>query len=195
LIDEHNFTFIHPYDDNHVIAGQGTTAWEFFDEVGDLDLLFVPVGGGGLISGCALAAAAKSPKCQVIGVEPERANDANRSWREGQIITLDTVPDTIADGLRPRHIGQRNLIIMRRYVNDMITVSEQAIVESLLYIWQRLKIVVETSAAVALAPILTGGIEARGLRIGIILSGGNVDLSELWYYRYPKSLKTGDEYG
>ncbi len=195
LIDEHNFTFIHPYDDDHVIAGQGTTAWEFFDEVGDLDLLFVPVGGGGLISGCALAAAAISPKCQVIGVEPERANDANRSWREGQIITLDTVPDTIADGLRPRHIGQRNLIIMRRYVNDMITVSEQAIVESLLYIWQRLKIVVETSAAVALAPILSGGIEARGLRIGIILSGGNVDLSELWYYRYPKSLKTGDEYG
>lgn len=195
LVAEHDFTFIHPYDDDHVIAGQGTTAWELFDEVGDLDLLFVPVGGGGLISGCALATAVRSPKCQVIGVEPAIADDANRSWREGRVITLNSVPETIADGLRPRHIGQRNLKIMRRYVDDMITVSEQAIVESLLFIWQRLKIVVETSAAVALAPILTGQFEAKGRRIGIILSGGNVDLSELWYYRYPKPLLSGGEYG
>ena len=195
LIAEHNFTFVHPYDDDHVIAGQGTTAWELFDEVGDLDLLFVPVGGGGLISGCALATAARSPKCQVIGVEPEVADDATRSWREGRVITLDKVPDTIADGLRPRHIGQRNLKIMHQYVDDMITVSEQAIVESLLFIWQRLKIVVETSAAVALAPILTGQFEAKGRRIGIILSGGNVDMGELWYTRYNKPLHSGGKYG
>lgn len=187
LIDEHDFTLIHPYDDDHIIAGQGTSAWELFDEVGELDLLFVPVGGGGLISGCALAAAARSPRCQVIGVEPKLADDANRSWREGRVITLDEVPETIADGLRPRHIGQRNLKIMRRYVADMTTVSEGAIVESLLFIWQRLKIVVETSAAVALAPLLSGQVEANGRRIGIILSGGNVDLSKLWYHRYPKS--------
>ncbi|MGD2049538.1 MAG: pyridoxal-phosphate dependent enzyme [Chloroflexota bacterium] len=186
LIDEHGFTLIHPYDNDHIIAGQGTSAWELFDEVGDLDLLFVPVGGGGLISGCALATAAKSPICQVIGVEPELADDANRSWREGRVIILDEVPVTIADGLRPRHIGQRNLDIMRRYVADMTTVSERAIVDSLLFIWQRLKIVVETSAAVALAPLLSGTVEAKGRRIGIILSGGNVDLSELWYHRYPK---------
>ena len=117
---------------------------------------------------------AKSPICQVIGVEPELADDANRSWREGRVIILDEVPVTIADGLRPRHIGQRNLDIMRRYVADMTTVSERAIVESLLFIWQRLKIVVETSAAVALAPLLSGTVEAKGRRIGIILSGGNV---------------------
>ena len=110
----------------------------------------------------------------MIGVEPELADDANRSWREGRVIILDEVPVTIADGLRPRHIGQRNLDIMRRYVADMTTVSERAIVESLLFIWQRLKIVVETSAAVALAPLLSGTVEAKGRRIGIILSGGNV---------------------
>lgn len=187
LIAEHGFTLIHPYDDDHIIVGQGTSAWELFDEVGELDLLFVPVGGGGLISGCALATAARSPNCQVIGVEPELADDANRSWREGRVITLDEVPDTIADGLRPRHIGRRNLKIMRQYVSDMTTVSEQAIVESLLFIWQRLKIVVETSAAVALAPLLSGQVKAKGRRIGVILSGGNVDLGELWYHRYPKS--------
>lgn len=195
LIAEHHYTFIHPYDDDHVIAGQGTTAWELFDEVGDLDLLFVPVGGGGLISGCALATVTKSPNCQVIGVEPAVADDANRSWREGKVITLDSVPDTIADGLRPRHIGRRNIKIMRQYVDGMITVSEHTIVESLLYIWQRLKIVVEPSAAVALAPVLNGQFEAKGRRVGIILSGGNVDLSELWYYRYPKTKLRGDKYG
>jgi threonine dehydratase len=187
LISDHGFTLIHPYDDDNIIAGQGTSAWELFDEVGELDLLFVPVGGGGLISGCALASAARSPKCQVIGVEPESAADANRSWREDRVITLEAVPDTIADGLRPRHIGRRNLDIMRRYVADMTTVSEREIVESLLYIWQCLKIVVETSAAVALAPLLSGRFEARGRRIGIILSGGNVDLKELWYHRYPRT--------
>jgi threonine dehydratase len=187
LISDHGFTLIHPYDDDNIIAGQGTSAWELFDEVGELDLLFVPVGGGGLISGCALASAARSPKCQVIGVEPELAADANRSWREGRVVTLEAVPDTIADGLRPRLIGRRNLDIMRRYVADMTTVSEREIVESLLYIWQRLKIVVETSAAVALAPLLSGRFEARGRRIGIILSGGNVDLKELWYHRYPRT--------
>lgn len=175
LIVQHDYTLIHPFDNDDIIAGQGTAAWELFDEVGELDLLFVPVGGGGLISGCALAAAAASPRCRVIGVEPERAADAGQSWRQGKIYTLEQIPDTIADGLRPRAIGRRNLAIMRQYVHDMIAVSEEAILDSLAFIWQRLKIIVEPSAAVALAPLLSGQYNAAGRRVGVILSGGNID--------------------
>ena len=176
LVAEHGYTLIHPYDDDWIIAGQGTAAWELFDEVGELDLLFVPVGGGGLISGSALAAAACSPHCRVIGVEPETAADANRSWREGVVHTLEKVPDTIADGLRTRFVGERNLAVMRRYVDDMTTVTEVEIAETLKFIWQRLKLVVESSAAVALAPLLTASYGGEGQRAGVILSGGNVDI-------------------
>jgi threonine dehydratase len=180
LVAEFGYTLIHPYDNDQIIAGQGTAALELFSEVGELDLLYVPVGGGGLISGCALAAAAVSPDCDVTGVEPEAADDANRSWREGRIISLDGVPDTVADGLRPRFIGERNLRIMRRYVANMTTVSEEAILESLCFIWQRMKIVVEPSAAVALAPILSGQMDARGKRVGILISGGNVEFDKVF---------------
>ncbi len=180
FIADYGYTLIHPYDNDQIIAGQGTAALELFSEVGELDILLVPVGGGGLISGCALAAAALSPDCMVTGVEPEAADDANRSWREGRIISLDRVPDTVADGLRPRFIGKRNLQIMRRYVSNMITVSEEAIIESLLFIWQRMKIVVEPSAAVALAPLLSGQMDARRKRVGILLSGGNVEFAKFF---------------
>lgn len=176
MVKEHGYTLIHPYDNDDIIAGQGTSAWELFEEVGEMDRLFVPVGGGGLISGCALATAIKSPNCKVVGVEPELAADATRSWKEGKIYTLDKVPKTIADGLRPRHIGLRNLRIMRSHVSDMTTASESEIVNSLLFLWQRLKIVVEPSAAVALAPILSRQYQGAGQRVGVILSGGNVDL-------------------
>lgn len=178
LAAEHGYTLIHPYDNDQIIAGQGTAAWELFEEVGELDLLFVPVGGGGLISGSALAAAAKSPNCKVIGVEPAAGPDAGQSWRAGQIVTLEQVPDTIADGLRTRHIGERNLAIMRRYVADMVTVSEADIMATLQFIWQRLKIIVEPSAAVALAPLFTGQYTAPGQRVGVLFSGGNVDISD-----------------
>lgn len=184
LVEERNLTLIHPYDNEQVILGQGTAAWELFDEVGELDYLFVPVGGGGLISGSGLAAAARSPDCRVVGVEPETAADANRSWREGRVHRLAVVPDTIADGLRTRFIGERNLAIMQQYVADMTTVSEAAILETLTFIWTRLKIVVEPSAAVALAPLLIGQYNmadnrvANGRpRVGVIISGGNIDLS------------------
>lgn len=178
LIQEHGYTLIHPYDNDHVIAGQGTAALELVDEVGTLDALFVPVGGGGLISGSALAVQLRDPACRVIGVEPELAGDAVRSWREGQIVRLDSVPNTIADGLRTRAIGERNLEIMRRYVSDMLLTSEREILDALEYIWSRLKIVVEPSAAVALAPILAGNYDLPpGSRIGILLSGGNVDVA------------------
>jgi threonine dehydratase len=180
LIDEFGYTLVAPFDNDDIIAGQGTAAWELFEEVGELDLLFVPVGGGGLICGSALAAAEKSPGCLVVGVEPEVAADANRSWREGRLISLEGVPETIADGLRPLRIGQRNLDIMRHHVADMTVVSEEDVVATLKFLWQRMKMVVEPSAAVALAPIFTGQYRSGGKRVGVILSGGNVDIMELW---------------
>lgn len=179
LIARYGYTLIHPYDNADIISGQGTAAWELFEETGDLDYLFVPVGGGGLISGSALAASAMAANCQVIGVEPVNAADAGRSWREGRIFTLDQVPDTIADGLRPRHIGDLNLKIMSQHVADMITVSEQEIVSALRFLWERMKIIVEPSSAVALAPLLAGRGPTAGHRIGIILSGGNVDIQQI----------------
>lgn len=175
LIARHGYTLIHPYDNDDIIAGQGTAAWELFDEVGPLDALFVPVGGGGLISGTALAAASRATGCRVVGVEPETAADAGRSWRQGRVRVLGRVPDTIADGLRTRFVGERNLAVMRRYVADMITVSEEAIWETMTFLWTRLKIIVEPSAAVALAPLFTGQYAHPGERVGVILSGGNVD--------------------
>jgi len=179
LANEENLQLIHPYDNDDIILGQSTAAAELFDETGPLDYLFVPVGGGGLISGSSLAAAALSPRCRVIGVEPASAADANSSWRTGSVQVLDQVPSTIADGLRTRFIGQRNLRVMKQFVSDMVTVSEEEILDSLRYIWQRLKLVVEPSSAVALAPILAGNIDISGKKVGIILSGGNFDPAAL----------------
>lgn len=175
LAHDEGLTLVHPYDDEQIIAGQGTAAWELFDQVEGLELLFVPVGGGGLISGSALAAAARRPGCRVVGVEPETADDASRSWRTGAVQRLEQVPTTIADGLRTRFVGERNLAVMRRYVYDMTTVSEEEIVATLRFVWQRLKIIVEPSSAVALAPLFAGRYPAPGRRVGVILSGGNVD--------------------
>ena len=173
LVTEKGYTLIHPYDNDNIILGQGTAALELFDEVGELDALFVPVGGGGLISGSALAAAAVSTDCRVVGVEPEIAADANQSWRDGRVVELDHVPQTLADGLRTRYVGRRNLAVMREYVHDMLTVSEEEIAETLAFIWTYLKIIVEPSSAVALAPLLSGRDKLAGKRIGVILSGGN----------------------
>lgn len=176
LVEEKGYTLIHPYDNDNIILGQGTAALELFEEVGKLDVLFVPVGGGGLISGTALAAAAVSSGCRVIGVEPEIAADANHSWRNGQVVELDHVPQTIADGLRTRYVGQRNLAVMREYVHDMVTVSETDILETLSFIWTYLKIIVEPSSAVALAPLLMGRYDLENQRVGVIFSGGNADI-------------------
>lgn len=179
LIARHGYTLIHPYDNEHIIAGQGTAAWELFEEVGPLHLLLVPVGGGGLISGSALAASALAPDCRVVGVEPQNADDARRSWREGRVFTWEQAPDTIADGLRTRYVGERNLRVMRRYVHDMITVTEDQIIDALRFALQRLKIVIEPSAAVALAPLLAGHYRGENLRAGALLSGGNTDMLNL----------------
>lgn len=179
LISRHGYTLIHPYDNDHIIAGQGTAALELFEEVGALDLLLVPVGGGGLISGSALAASALAPNCRVVGVEPQDADDALRSWRQGSVFTWEQAPDTIADGLRTRYVGERNLSVMWRYVHDMITVTEAQIIKALRFALQRLKIVIEPSAAVALAPLLAGHYSGDNLRAGAILSGGNTDILNL----------------
>lgn len=184
LVAEQGYTLVHPFDNWEIIAGQGTAALELFEEVDGLDLLFVPVGGGGLISGCALATALqttalKNSGCRVVGVEPAAGADANQSWRENRITQLESVPQTIADGLRTRAIGERNLAVMGRYVHDMTAVSETAIIETLKFLWLRMKLVVEPSAAVALAPLFSGDYHGHGRRVGIILSGGNVDVAAI----------------
>ncbi|MCA9916849.1 MAG: pyridoxal-phosphate dependent enzyme, partial [Anaerolineales bacterium] len=164
LVQEHGYTLIHPYDNPNIIAGAGTAALELLQEAGPLDLLFAPVGGGGLLSGTALAATAVQPNCRVIGVEPAIANDAQQSWQRGEIVRLTAVPNTLADGLRTRFVGEHNLPIMRQYVSDMLTVTEEEIVATLQFLWTRLKLVVEPSAAVALAPAFTGKIAPSGQR-------------------------------
>ena len=176
LAEKHGYTLIHPYDNEDLILGQGTAAWELFDQVEDLDYLFVPVGGGGLISGTALATAARSANCKVVGVEPVTGDDAGRSWRSGEVVTLSEVPQTIADGVRTRFIGDRNLSVMQEHVHDMTTATDAQILEALQFIWARMKIIVEPSSALALAPILSGKYDIKGGRAGILLSGGNVNV-------------------
>ena len=179
LVEKHGYTLIHPYDNVNIIAGAGTAAYELFEDVGELDLLFVPVGGGGFISGSALATALKSPQCQVIGVEPAAGDDANRSWRANEVHTLDFIPDTIADGLRTRFVGDHNLAVMQQHVHDMTTVTEEAIIATLEFLWTRMKIIVEPSSAVALAPIFTKQYSKPGQKVGVMLSGGNVDVQQI----------------
>ena len=176
LAHDHGYTLIHPYDNPAVIAGQGPAAWEFFEQVGPLDELLVPVGGGGLISGAALATAALCPTCRVVGVEPATGDDAGRSWRAGEIIALEHVPQTIADGARTRFIGHHNLAVMRQYVADMTVATDDEIRLALNWLWGRLKIVVEPTAALPLAALLAGRV-VHGRRVGVLLSGGNVDLA------------------
>lgn len=186
LIAENGYTLIHPFDNDDIITGQGTAALELFDEVGSLDYLFVPVGGGGLISGCALAAHLLSPVCRVIGVEPQIGDDANRSWRDGKIHKLEAVPQTIADGLRTRAIGQRNFEIMRRFVSDMTSATETEILDALEFIWGRMKIIAEPSSAVAFVPVMSGHYPLpAGSRVGILLSGGNVDVAACGFLNRP----------
>ena len=179
LVAKHGYTLIHPYDNANIIAGAGTAALELLQEVGPLDVIFTPVGGAGLLSGSALAAAAVQPTCRVIGVEPASGNDAQRSWQTGKIVRLTAVPNTLADGLRTRFVGEHNLPIMQQYVSDMLTVTEAELVETLKFLWTRLKLVVEPSSAVALAPIFTGKLATSNLKIGVILSGGNVDVAQI----------------
>jgi threo-3-hydroxy-L-aspartate ammonia-lyase len=178
LIARHGYTLIHPFDNWQVIAGQGTAAWELLDQAGPLDIIIAPVGGGGLLSGTALACQAKSPQTRVIGAEPERADDARRSLLEGKILPSNN-PRTIADGLLTS-LSPRTFAAIRRHVHEIVTVSEADILMAMRFIWERLKIVIEPSSAVAVAPVLNGTISVRGQRAGIIISGGNVELDVLF---------------
>jgi threonine dehydratase len=175
-IARHGMTLIHPYDDWRIIAGQGTAALELLGQAGDrpLDLVLAPVGGGGLLAGTALAVRGTSPQTRVIGVEPQEADDARRSLETGTIQPSND-PKTIADGLRTS-LGVRPFAVIRRHVEAIVTATEAEIVDALRFVWERFKIVIEPSSAVPVAPVLHGRLDVRGLRVGIILSGGNVDL-------------------
>ncbi len=179
-IAAHGSVLIHPYDDDRIIAGAGTAAWELFDDVGRLDALFVPVGGGGLSSGTCLAAAERAPGCRVVGVEPEGADDARRSLAAGRIVTLDSVPHTVADGLRTRMIGARNLDVLGRHLAEMVVVTDDEIVAALRLLFERAKLVVEPSGAAALAGLLSGRVTLpAAAHVGVIVSGGNLEPNAL----------------
>jgi threonine dehydratase len=168
---------VHPYNDLRVITGQGTAAVELCEQVQNLDLVVAPVGGGGLVSGTAVAVSLVSPKTAVIAAEPERADDAYRSLKSGHLVP-SVHPNTIADGLLTS-LGDLTFPILQRHVKDIVLVSEEAIVEAMRCLWERMKILVEPSAAVPLGAVLSRRLEVGGRRVGIILSGGNVDLDRL----------------
>ena len=175
LADKHGMTLVPPYDHADVIAGQGTATRELLQDVGDLDELFVCLGGGGLISGAALAARALSPRCRVHGVEPAAGNDAQRSLARGEIVHIAT-PQTIADGAQTQHLGKLTFEIIRRDVTDVLTVSDDQLVEAMRFFAERMKIVVEPTGCLAFAGARHGGIDLVGRRVGIIVSGGNIDI-------------------
>jgi threonine dehydratase len=177
VVAETGASVVHPYDDYRVIAGQGTAALELLEAHPEIDMLLTPVGGGGLLSGCALVARGLPGTVQVIGCEPAGADDAQRSFVSGQRVILDS-PDTIADGLRAS-LGERNFALIRELVDDIVTVEEAQIVDAMRVVWERMKIIIEPSAAVPVAAILNDVIDIRDLTVGIILSGGNVDLQRL----------------
>jgi threonine dehydratase len=170
-------TVIHPYNDERVIAGQGTAALELLDSIPDLDAVIAPVGGGGLISGTSIAAKGLKPSIRVIAAEPEMADDAFRSMQEERIVPSNN-PKTIADGLLTS-LGELTYPIIQQNIEQIVTVSEQGIIDSMKFIWERAKIIIEPSAAVAIAVLWEKKIDLSGLKVGVILSGGNVDLNKL----------------
>lgn len=177
VVEETGATFIHPYNDPRIIAGQGTACLELLGEISPLDAILVPVGGGGLLSGSAIAAAGVAPGVRAIGCEPERANDAWKSFRQGKLIPVE-YPDTIADGLRTS-LGELSFACIRRYAHDIVTVTEDQIREAMRFIWERMNIIIEPSSAVPVAALFEGDMGLEDGRVGIILSGGNADLDRL----------------
>jgi len=178
---ERRLPVIPPFDHPHVIAGQGTAAKELIEDAGRLDYLFVPCSGGGLISGCAVAASHLAPGCKVIGVEPEAGDDATRSFKTKTLQTCHN-PDTIADGARTHSLGQLTFPLVLRYVHDMVTVSDPELVRATLFLWERMKIIVEPTGALGAAGLFARGLPVAGKRVGVILSGGNVDFKLMAKY-------------
>jgi threonine dehydratase len=181
LAAERGMTLIPPYDHPHVMAGQGTAAWELLQETGPLDLLLVCVGGGGLVSGCAVAAHHLSPGIEVLGVEPEAGNDTQQSLAAGRIIHIDT-PRTIADGAQTQHSGNLTFPVIQRLVKGIVTVRDEQLIRSMRFFAERMKMVVEPTGCLGAAALLEGVVQAQGRRVGVILSGGNVDLGRYGDY-------------
>ncbi len=185
LAAERGMTLIPPYDHAHVMAGQGTAAAELLQDTGPLDLLLVCVGGGGLIAGCAVAAHHLSPGIQVVGVEPEAGNDTQQSLARGEIVHIDT-PQTIADGAQTQHSGQLTFPVIQQLVQRILTVTDDELAATMRFFAERMKLVVEPTGCLGAAALLHGAVQARGQRVGVIVSGGNVDL-----LRYAQLLSGG----
>ncbi|WKA60697.1 threo-3-hydroxy-L-aspartate ammonia-lyase [Pectobacterium aroidearum] len=176
LAEKHGLTLIPPYDHPHVIAGQGTAAKELLEETGELDALFVCLGGGGLLAGSALSARQLSPHCKIYGVEPLAGNDGQQSFRSGSIVHIDT-PNTIADGAQTQHLGNHTFPLIRQNVDDILTVTDDDLIDAMRFYAERMKIVVEPTGCLSFAAAHNLRESLRGKRIGIIISGGNVDIS------------------
>ncbi|AJE98704.1 threo-3-hydroxy-L-aspartate ammonia-lyase [Pandoraea apista] len=175
LAQERGMTLIPPYDHPHVMAGQGTATKELIEDAGELDMLVVCLGGGGLLSGSAIAARALNPDIEIFGVEPEAGNDAQQSFRSGKIVHIET-PRTIADGAQTQHLGEYTFPVIRSLVDDILTVTDDELVKTMTFFASRMKIVVEPTGCLAAAAVLHGKADVRGKRVGILLSGGNVDM-------------------
>lgn len=178
IATERGSTIIPPYDHPDIIAGQGTTAFELLEEVRTLDLLLVCCGGGGLLSGCAIATRQLAPDCKIIGVEPANADDATRSFQTKTLQKIEN-PKTIADGARTPYLGKLTFPLVLQNVDDMVTVSEEDIIKTMFFVWERMKLVVEPTGALAAAALIQGIVKANGSRVGVVISGGNVDLKQI----------------
>jgi threonine dehydratase len=176
LAADRGLTLVPPYDHPHVIAGQGTAAMELLEEAGPLDAMLVPLGGGGLLSGSALAVRALAPQCKLYGVEPEAGNDGQQSLRKGEIVHIPT-PDTLADGAQTQHLGEYTFGVIRRDVQDIVTATDAQLVEAMRFFAERMKLIVEPTGCLGFAAACHAGLPLEGKRVGIILSGGNVDLA------------------
>ena len=175
LADQHGLALIPPFDHPHVMAGQGTAAKELLENTDRLDVVLVPLGGGGLLSGCAVAARAISPKCTVIGVEPEAGDDGERSFKTGAIVHID-VPATIADGAQTQHLGKHTFPVIRELVDDVITVSDADLIETMRFFASRMKMIVEPTGCLGAAAVIQRRIDVTGKRVGVVISGGNIDM-------------------
>ena len=176
LAEDRGLTLISPYDHPHVMAGQGTAAKELIEETGPLDVLITPLGGGGLLSGCATAAKAMSPGCKVIGVEPEAGNDGQQSFRSGKIVTIET-PKTIADGAQTQFLGKFTFPVIQQRVDDVLTVSDAELASAMKFFAIRMKMIVEPTGCLGAAAAFGSQLDLKGLRVGIVLTGGNVDMA------------------
>jgi threonine dehydratase len=176
IAHERGMTFIPPFDHPHVMAGQGTLAKELLEEVGELDMIVTPVGGGGLLSGCATVMRALNPDAEIVGVEPEAGNDAQQSLARGEIVRIDT-PKTIADAAQSRSLGRHTFPVLQQLGARIVTVSDAALVDAMKFFASRMKLVVEPTGCLGAAAALSGQLDVRGKRVGIVLSGGNVDLA------------------